>query len=643
MRQTIKTPNLKNIKITDPFIGYYVDMVSEKLVGYQWDILNDRIEGVEKSYVVENFLRAAGLSKGPHQGAIFCDTDAYKWLETVAYCIASGKAKEYEHIADEFISLIGKAQEDDGYLNTYFILSHPDEKWKNLTEGHELYGAGHLIEAAVAYYEATGKRELLDISIKYANLIYDVFTKKNLHGCPGHQEIELSLVKLARITSDSKYLELAKHFLEVRGDKPNYLINNLRTTRRIFPEFADYDDKYAQSHMKPIYQTTAEGHAVRAMYMYSAMADIAGEFQDINYKKACENLWENITEKRMYITGGIGSSGYLERFTTDYDLPNDRAYCESCASVGLMMFGQRMANISGNAKYYDVVERAFLNTVLSGISIDGEKYFYVNPLEVWPDNCLESTSMKHVKNIRQPWFACACCPPNIARTLASIGQYIYGVDDKAVYINQFIDSIFEVEAKRGKASIEIKSLSVNMKKILLNIDHLGNQPMIIKIRVPDYYQPSYFKINNEEIQPAIENRYAIITISQNGQHEIVMSGNVNPKFISANDNIKFDVAKLALSYGPYIYCIEEVDNGKKLSNLFVKADTEITKGELDKKLPGGLPSLIFEGKKLTNKIDKLYDEPGFSLESKIIKAIPYCLWCNREQGEMQVWLNAILD
>ncbi len=459
MKQNITTPALQNIRITDPLFGHYADVIAERLLPYQWEVLNDRVPGVEKSYSVNNFRVAAGESAGQREGAVFCDTDAYKWLEAVAYCLASGKGKQYEQTADELIDLIGKAQEPDGYLDTYYTVLHPDKKWTNLAEGHELYCAGHLMEAAVAYTQATGKDKILKIACRLADLICQVFAEGKHPGYPGHPELALALMKLSRATGEKKYALQAKYFLEIRGKGAPYLMEELRKTGkdRIFPEFSDYTPNYAQEHMPPAQQTTAEGHAVRAMYLYSAMADAAKEFGDPELKAACRTLWENTTGKRMYITGGIGSSGHLERFTTDYDLPNDRMYCESCASVGLMMFGQRMAALTGDARYYDVVERALCNTVLGGISAQGDRYFYVNPLEVWPDNCLLGTSMAHVKPVRQGWFGVACCPANIARTLASVGQYIFAQDEKSVYINQFISASLKTVIRETEVRLELRS------------------------------------------------------------------------------------------------------------------------------------------------------------------------------------------
>ena len=274
MKQNIITPALQNIRITDPLFGRYADVVAEKLLTYQWEVLNDRIPGVEKSYSVENFRVAAGESSGQRQGAVFCDTDAYKWLEAVAYCLAGGKGKQYEQTADELIDLIAKAQEPDGYLDTYYTVLHPDKKWTNLAEGHELYCAGHLMEAAVAYTQATGKDKILSVACRLADLICQVFGQGKHPGYPSHPELELALMKLSRATGQKKYADMARYFLEVRGKGAPYLMEELKATGkdRIFPEFSDYTPNYAQEHVPPVQQTTAEGHAVRAMYLYSAMA-----------------------------------------------------------------------------------------------------------------------------------------------------------------------------------------------------------------------------------------------------------------------------------------------------------------------------------------------------------------------------------
>ena len=647
MKQNITTPALRNIKIQDPLFGRYADMIAEKLLPYQWNVLNDRLPGVEKSHCVENFRIAAGESAGERRGAVFCDTDAYKWLETLAFCLSGGRGKQYEETADILIELIGKAQEPDGYLNTYYTICSPDKKWTNLAEGHELYCAGHLIEAAVAYYQATGKDKILKIACRLADLVCSVFgpEEKKHKGYPGHQEIELALMKLSRVTGKTEYAELARYFLTIRGEEPNYLLAELKKTGkdRFFPEFADYDAKYAQSHLPPVLQTTAEGHAVRAMYMYSAMADVAKEYNDPDMKAACCALWSNVTQKRMYITGGIGSSGHLERFTTDYDLPNDRMYCESCASVGLLMFGQRMAALTGDARYYDAVERALCNTVLAGISAEGDRYFYVNPLEVWPDNCLPGTSMAHVKPVRQPWFGVACCPSNIARTLASVGQYIYAQDEKSIYINQFISSSLETSVRGTDVKVEVDSKLLTDGTIWISIETDKPQPFTVRIRIPDYLNAPTFILEERNIAPVIENGYAVVAVSHAGKQVLKLTGHVAPRWVAANSRVRADAGCVALMYGPYVYCLEQTDNGGQLPNLYVSPTAPIQICAPKADLPGDIPTLSFAGRRLDSGTgDNLYGKPAFSFTDQILTAVPYGLWCNREPGEMIVWLKATI-
>lgn len=664
MANKLRPSNIQKIEITDPLFGRYVSMIAESILPYQWtalnggvdisdtdqwEALNGRVTDERVSSCIDNFRIAAGEKQGTHSGAVFQDTDAYKWLEAAAYCIQIGKGDNLRQNADDLIALIERAQQPDGYLNTYFTIADPAHRWKNLAEGHELYCAGHLIEAAVAYYYATETDKLLNVAKRLADLISTVFGPEEAKskGYPGHQEIELALVKLYRVTRESRYLELAKHFLNERGKQPNYLIQEMETSKdfRLFPEFSHYDTEYAQTHLPPIDQATAEGHAVRAVYMFSAMADLAKECDDEKMKQTCKTLWENITTKRMYITGGIGSSGLLERFTVDYDLPNDRMYCESCASIGLMMFGQRMNLLTRDASYYDVVERALCNTVLAGISANGDRYFYVNPLEVWPDNCKASTSMSHVKPVRQEWFSCACCPPNIARTLASVGQYIYSEDEKSIYINQFISSKMQTSIAGTDIAINLNASYMQDGCVRITVESSSAHPFTVRVRIPSFIKSPSFLLENTEISPVIENGYAVLAVSRAGEQTFTLHGTVEPEFFAANDQVRADIGKLALMFGPYVYCLEEADNGKNLANVFIKLDSDVEKKEPVKKLPGGMPTLGLNGERLTRttkQTDLLYSAPMFEVSKASLTAIPYCLWCNREPGEMLVWMKASL-
>ena len=631
------------VQVTDPLFGSYVRLVGEKLIPYQWEALNDRIPGTEPSHCIDNFRVVAGQMQGGHRGAIFQDTDLYKWLEAVAFCIQNGTGRQYIPIADEVIELIGLAQCEDGYLNTYITIEHPENRWKNLAEGHELYGCGHLIEAAVAYYKATGKRNLLDIAKKFADLVVQVFGpgEGRCQGYPGHQEIELALVKLYRVTGKKAYLELADSFIRRRGARPNYLVEEMkgRHGHNIFPEFYEYDEKYAQTHEPPLQQSTAEGHAVRAVYMYSAMADLALEESDDEMRSACVRLYNNIVGRRMYITGGIGSSGKLERFTADYDLPNDRMYCESCASVGLMMFSQRMATLTGEADYYDTVERALCNTVLAGISKDGDRYFYVNPLEVWPDNCLPSTSMSHVKPVRQPWFACACCPPNIARTLASLAQYLYAADEDSLYVNQLIRSTANVEI--GGAAVHADLQADYLHSGLIRLAVQSERPVTVRLRLPDYLKVDGITVDGKPVTPAVEHGYTVFALP--GDAVIEVKASAPARFVAAHRRVRASTGRVALMKGPFVYCLEQTDNGEALPALSVSHDAVIQKLPPLSDLPGELPVLEVEGRRLTQTTgndDALYDAPHFASEPTRLRAVPYALWCNRTPGEMQVWINA---
>ncbi len=646
MKNHILVPTLSHIRVTDPLFGSYIDQVSRQLLPYQWNVLNDKLPDVKSSYCISNFRIAAGLEQGHHRGAVFCDTDAYKWLETLAYCLQCGHGQELLPAAEELIALIESAQEEDGYLQTYFTVDHPDQKWKNLAEGHELYGAGHLMEAAVAFHQATGNETILQVAVRLADLICCVFgdAPDCCHGYPGHQEVELGLVKLYQLTGTQRYLEMARHFLRIRGQKPNYLMRELAETgdARIFPEFADYDEKYAQSHLPPVEQRTAEGHAVRAMYMYSAMADIARECEDEELKTACLELWRNVTEKRMYITGGIGSSGHLERFTTDYDLPNDRMYCESCASVGLMMFGRRMAALTGSAAYYDTVERALCNTVLAGVQDQGDRYFYVNPLEVWPDNCLPSTSMAHVKPVRQRWFDVACCPSNIGRTLASLGQYLYARDEKSLYVNQLISSTITEEIRGLRLHLEMQVSLQEAFRGDFQLELEGEGTIMLRIRIPSWLEYHSFTLDGRVIRPAVENGYAVLALSRPGVQHLVLTGHTTPRWVTANARVRADLGRLALAYGPYVYCLEQTDNGDNLAQIYVRPDAAVTVEAGDPTLPGTLPALRFSGLRLDSGVDGLYGTPRFRFTEQRLTAVPYGLWCNRQPGEMIVWLKALL-
>lgn len=639
----LKPLPLKDISINDLFWNKYIKLVPDVIIPYQWDILNDRVEGAEPSHCISNFKIAAKEEKGEFKGAVFQDTDLAKWLEAVAYSLEWNPDKELEKTADEVIDLIGKAQDDTGYLNTYFTIKKPHLRWTNLKEGHELYTAGHMIEAAVAYYKATGKDKFLNIMIRNADLICDVFGEdKNNKGYPGHQEIELALVKLYEVTGNKKYLDQAKAFIDRRGHKPNYFEEEEKRPEyeEIFPEFKNYLPLYSQSHLPVREQKTAEGHAVRAVYMYCAMADLAYYYKDDELLECCKRLWDNITQKRMFITGAIGSSGILERFTTDYDLPNSSNYGETCASIGLALFGRRLMQITGDGKYMDVVEKALYNTVLSGIAMDGKSFFYVNPLEVWPDNCLPRTSMEHVKPVRQKWFGVACCPPNIARTLASLGEYIYARSEDTLWVNLFVEGEAKVKIKDRYIRLNTRTRFPFDGNVKISLEGHDGVEFNLAVRIPGYVDRYNITADGANIgKEGYDKGYQYIRI--NGQKEIEINFDLTPKFIHANPLVRADSGRVAIMKGPLVYCFEEIDNGSNLSACFVDTRQPITETYCEDML-GGTTVLKVIGRKISQagwSSDELYKDTEVTWEQKELTAIPYCYWGNRKPGEMLVWIK----
>ena len=558
---------LKDIQIQDRFWKERLDLVRKEIIPYQWEAMNDRVPNAEPSHCIENYRIAAGQAQGSFYGEVFQDSDLAKWLEAVAYVLSFQPDPKLEKLADEAIELVCAAQQPDGYLNTFFTIKEPDQRWRNLREGHELYCAGHMMEAAVAYFEATGKRRLLDAMMRLADLICNTFGPEEgkIHAYPGHEEVELALFRMYRATGVRRYLELSAYFINCRGTGENYFRKE-NDRPGYLPIWGSMDTNsdmsYYQAHQPVREQKQAAGHAVRAMYLYSAMADLAGELKDEGLLNACKTLWNNVTERQMYVTGGVGASGILERFTTDYDLSNEMAYAESCASIGLMLFGLRMNRVTRQAQYFDPVERALYNTVLASVALDGKSFFYVNPLEVWPKACMPYTSKEHVKPVRQPWFSCACCPPNVARTFASLGQYIWAQDSQRVYLNLFISST--VKAKNGAIlKLETEFPMGNVLKIT------SDQVLELAVRIPGYGKN--FRAN---VSYRKENGYGVFELEAGKELEIQFDAPAC--FIRANPEVRACSGKVCIQRGPVVYCLEEIDNGSNLSALSV--DTAVSPG-----------------------------------------------------------------
>ncbi len=636
---------IEDIQINDAFWNRYTRLVPEVVLPYQWEILNDRMPDTPPSYCLHNFRVAAGEARGRRQGTVFLDTDAYKWLEAVGYSLATRPDATLEKNADEVIALIGRAQCKDGYLDTYYTLVEPEGRWKNLVEGHELYCAGHLIEAAVAYYSATGKRALLDIACRFADLIAQVFGpgEAQMHGCPGHPEVELALVRLYHATGKATYLDLARYFINVRGAAPNYFLQEMARPdfRRIFPELNGYEPAYSQSHLPVRQQVTAEGHAVRAVYLYSAMADVALLDGDVRLLEQCRILWDNMVQKRMFITGGIGSSGLLERFTTDYDLPGDAAYNESCASIGLALFGLRMARAMRDASYIDVVERALYNTVRAGISLSGNRFFYVNPLEVWPAACMERTSKAHVKPVRQKWFDCACCPTNIARTFTSLGQYIYSAGEDELFVNLFVQNETKLSLGGKPVGLRLATEYPKSGEVRLNIEAEA-AGFALYLRVPDFAEAPALYVNGREAPLHIEKGFAVLRRTW-GKDEVLLRFGIRPKLVYANPLVRANVGKVALVRGPEVYCFEEVDNGADLAALYLAADAQFEE-VWEPGLLGGTMLLRCSGARLAPWAEaaSFSDEGAYQTQPLSLTALPYGSWGNRGPGEMIVWVHLLM-
>lgn len=643
-KHTLNPIPLQKVTINGGFWASKLKLVREKVLPYQWRALNDQIEDTEPSHAIENLRIAAGEKQGKYLGMVFQDSDVAKWLEAVGYSLTTQPDPELEKKADEVIDIIAKAQQPDGYMNTYFIVAEPEKRWTNLRDWHELYCAGHLIEGAVAYYQATGKRKILDVLCRYADYIDTLFgpEPEKKKGYPGHEEIELALVKLYRVTGEKRYLNLSKYFIDERGNRPYYYDKEAEERGDTKEYWPLYGYRYNQSHLPVREQTTAEGHSVRAMYLYAGMVDVAAETGDQSLIDACKTLWNNVTQKRMYITGGIGSSGYAEAFTRDYDLPNDTAYTETCASIGLVFFASRMLQIEPSSTYADVMERALYNGVMSGISLDGEKFFYVNPLEVWPETCKVRYDKEHVMVERQKWFGCACCPPNIARLMASIGSYIYSQTKDTLFVHLYAAGTADFEYDGGTAKVTVDTKYPWDEKVSFKIGCTGEQNFTLALRIPGWCRKAEISVNGESLkaEQITENGYAVLRRTWSDGDTVALHLAMPVERVYAHPEIRMNSGKVALQRGPMIYCVEEADNGANIPSIVLNRTSELS-ARYDETLLGGVT--VIEGKAYREATDpkgsELYSTKSPGKTEMTLTAIPYCVWNNRGSGEMQVWIR----
>lgn len=584
---------------------------------------------------VDNFKIAANLMEGEFCTEYpFDDTDIYKIIEAASYSIHTFPDKEMETMMDSLIALISAAQEEDGYLYTTRTIGknlHPwagEKRWELVHElSHELYNLGHMFEAAVAHYSATGKRSFLDIAIKSADLICDEFGEGKIMNYPGHQEVEIGLIKLYRITKNDRYLEQAKFFLEMRGN----------------PDIGN-PKKYDQSHLPVTEQTEAVGHAVRGSYMWAAMADIAAIKGDKSYLNAIEAIWNDIVNTKYYINGGIGATGSGEAFGHAYELPNMTAYCETCAGVGNAMWNHRMFLMTGESKYIDVLERTMYNNILDGVSLSGDRFFYPNPLA------------SYGQHERSAWFGCACCPPNVARFLPSMPGYIYANHEKDIYVNLYLSSETTIDLDEATVAIKQESEFPWNGGVKIEINPSYSTEANLKLRVPGYERnrpvPSelyeyihekntFFelKLNGSLIEFTIDAK-GYITISRDWKKgdiiEIEFPMDVHK--VKAHKEVKDDKGKIAFERGPLLYCAEWPDNpDNKVLSLIVDLESQFHVQQSN--ILGGCYTIEGEAKRASRKLDGSIQVS----DAEKLRLIPYHLWNNRGPGEMSVWLASSLE
>jgi DUF1680 family protein len=615
----IEPVNIQNVKLSDSFWLPIIKRVQEITIAYAIQKCNE--EGR-----FENFLIAGKQKTGTVRGEMpFDDTDVYKIIEGASNTLISAPNPKLESVLDSLIAIVKIGQEKDGYLTTWRTINPAKppctwvpviegKRWESLQISHECYNAGHLIEAAVVHYEATGKRNFLDIAIKNADLLVKTFGDGpgQVKGVPGHQIVETGLIKLYQITGKEEYLKLAKYYLDNRGNPNNH---------KLYGE-------YAQDHIPVVQQNEVVGHAVRAVYMYAGMTDIAAMTKDKGYTDAINNLWNNMVNKKMYITGGIGSRHDGEAFGANYELPNLTAYNETCAAIGDVYWNHRLHNLSGNSKYFDVIERTMYNGLISGISLDGKEFFYPNALEA--DGIFKSNRGSCT---RQAWFDCSCCPTNLIRFIPSIPGLIYSKTNDVLYVNLYASN--NASFKVGKTDLQISqqtgypwngkvAISVNLKK---------ESQFTIKLRVPgwarnevlpgDLYtykkastQKATINVNGETLVIQPQDGYFVVSRNWKKGDKINLNFPMEVQEVETNSKVETNKNKISLEYGPIVYAVEEIDNKTNFDKINVAAGD------------------VFQVKKEANLLQGVN-----VIENSKFKAIPYYSWSNRGVGKMKVWLD----
>lgn len=619
---------LPDIKLTDPFWSKW----QQTLVDSTLPAIYRQLEETGR---LANFRRAAGREEGGFQGRFwFDDSDVYKYLEAAAYGLAIKSDPTVRKQADDTIEVVLAAQQPDGYLNTFFQLKHPDLKYRNLNTMHEMYCGGHFVEAAVAFYEALGERKLLDGAIRYGDHLLSIFGPEKRRGYCGHEEIELALIRLSGATKDPRYAELAYWMIEERGKSPSPFIEEILDDEShalspwvrgfLMPNGA-YNGEYCQDH-KPIREhDKIVGHAVRAMYLYIAAAQYAAAGDDDTLLTALKNIWTNLVSRRMYVTGGIGPSSKNEGFTEDFDLPNLSAYAETCAAIGLILWGQAMLHATGDSEYADVMERALYNGALAGISLSGDRFFYDNPLE------------SRGTHARTPWFACACCPPNLARLIGSVGKYVAAVSDDAFYLH--IPVGLQAQASLGgvKTRITVRSNYPWSGKVTIEVGPDRPARFALMVRIPEWADDVSFDLDGSEDPADYDRGYARLERTWSPGDVLKVDFGIQPKWMEADPRVIDDLGRVVLTYGPLVYAAEEHELGLRPQLLTVDPGCPVE--AVDSDLLGGVALLTAPAAAENGDFpDGLYAETGTTSARELQATfIPYYAWNNRGPSYMQVW------
>ena len=565
---------------------------------------------------IANFVKAATRKEGGFSGIYFDDSDVYKVIEGASYSLAQQPDPALERRLDDWIAKIAAAQHEDGYLNTYYTIKEPGKRWTNLGAMHELYCAGHLIEAAVAHHRATGKNTLLEVARRFADHIDSVFGPDKRHDVCGHEEIELALIKLHHLTGEARYYKLAQFFLDMRG--------NAEARKSLYGE-------YCQDLLPVRRQREIGGHAVRAMYLYSAVADAAALTRDEGFIAAMDSVWKDVALKKMYITGGIGPSAHNEGFTVAYDLPNESAYAETCASIGMALWNHRLNLLHADARYFDVVERALYNGLLSGVNLAGDKFFYVNPLA--------SKGRHH----RQSWFGCACCPSNMVRFIPSIPGYVYAVDESAgaLYVNLFVASQAKIKLPAGSFSVTQQTRYPWEGRVRIVVAPAGavSGASHAMVRIPGWAAEARLLVNDKPMdRPAIEQGYARVALAADGPTTIDLQLPMTPQRVRCNPLARANIGRIAVQRGPVVYCLEGADHPGVNLDAVVLSDAAKLTDEFRADLLGGVSvvkarATLADAAPWRGSLYRVADDKAVELTM-----VPYFAWDNRAAGQMAVWL-----